>query len=167
MAQTIISSEAQTSARGTLFPATAITRLIATGALGTRFKELHRHGCFRLRQFGNGFSGVGIVGASSNLVGGASTSAPQCDCRQTRRAAFTSPKAAALPIACKEIISAPTPAVANALGNTLNGVTLSDLASNNLVGGTVAGAQTSSPPIAKWCVSGPAMVWRQCDSGQF
>jgi len=88
---------------------------------------------------GNQFNGVGILGASSNVIGGTTTSARNIIADNKQSGIWLGGTGVTANLVQGNFIGTDFTGT-NALGNSLNGIVLSDFASNNIVGGTAAGA---------------------------
>ena len=88
---------------------------------------------------GNRFSGVGIFGASSNVIGGTSASARNIISGNRESGVFIGGTNVVGNVVQGNFIGTTATGTA-ALSNLLDGVILTDFASNNIVGGTVPGA---------------------------
>ncbi|MCI0745849.1 MAG: immunoglobulin domain-containing protein [Verrucomicrobia subdivision 3 bacterium] len=88
---------------------------------------------------GNRFSGVGIFGASSNVIGGTSASARNIISGNRESGVFIGGTNVVGNVVQGNFIGTTVTGTA-ALSNLLDGVILTDFASNNIVGGTVPGA---------------------------
>jgi titin len=88
---------------------------------------------------GNQFDGVRMLGGSSNLIGGTGASARNVIAANKQSGFSLSGSDATANVVQGNFIGTDATG-ASALGNAFNGVVIYDFASNNIVGGTVAGA---------------------------